>query len=337
MRRLILALGLVLAPAATLAQGVCEGRNLMAGLSRGVQAELRAAADAVPHSRGLFWRAEKGEAAMTLIGTYHFGDPRHDLAVERFAPVIAEAHSLLVEAGPEEERALTAALGSDPALMADITGPTLPERLEPEEWSRLSTAMAARGVPAVIASRMRPWYVATLLGLSPCMIEQATAGGDIGGLDQRLIDAARQAGTPVRALEPWDTLFSVFDSLTETDEIDMIRAALPAAEHADDYATTLIEAYFDQDVWMLWEFGRFDAYANSGLPREAVDRQLELAQRELMDRRNADWIAPLTEAAAEAAAAGQGIVAAFGALHLPGEAGVLALLEDEGWTVTRIE
>ena len=117
----------------------------------------------------------------------------------------------------------------------------------------------------------------------------------------------------------------------------MIRAALPAAEHADDYATTLIDAYFDQDVWMLWEFGRVDAYANSDLPREAVDRQLELAQRELMVRRNRAWIAPLTDAARDAADAGKGIVAGFGALHLPGEAGVLALLAAEGWTLERLD
>src|SRR5690606_30024540 len=127
-----------------------------------------------------------------------------------------EANALLVEAGPQEERALAAALADDPSLMTDATGPTLPERLAPDEWDRLAAAMEARGIPAVIASRMQPWYVATMLGLSPCMIQQA-AGGDTGGLDQRLIAEAAKAGTPVRALEPWDTLFTVFGGLTETD------------------------------------------------------------------------------------------------------------------------
>lgn len=115
----------------------------------------------------------------------------------------------------------------------------------------------------------------------------------------------------------------------------MIRASLPAASYADDYAVTLTDAYFDGDVWKIWEFGRFDAYANSGLSKEEVDRQMDLAQTRLMDDRNRAWIAPLLEGAAEAGDGG--IVAAFGALHLPGEAGVLSLLQDEGFTITRLD
>ena len=37
--------------------------------------------------------------------------------------------------------------------------------------------------------------------------------------------------------------------------------------------------------------------------------------------------------ATAAAAQGKPVVAAFGALHLPGETGVLRLLQAEGWTI----
>lgn len=58
----------------------------------------------------------------------------------------------------------------------------------------------------------------------------------------------------------------------------------------------------------------------------------------MMDKRNESWIAPLTRAARQAADAAPGgqVVAGFGALHLPGERGVLRLLEKDGWQVTRI-
>ena len=112
------------------------------------------------------------------------------------------------------------------------------------------------------------------------------------------------------------------------------RAALPAAAHADDYAVTLTDAYFAGDTWLIWEFGRHDAYKTSGLGRAAVDAQVALMQTNVMDDRNRVWVAPLTEAAETAAAKGKGVVAAFGALHLPGENGVLRLLEREGWTVS---
>ena len=63
---------------------------------------------------------------------------------------------------------------------------------------------------------------------------------------------------------------------------------------------------------------------------------MALAQERLMDRRNRAWIAPLTQAAEAAAPKGTEVVAAFGALHLPGEEGVLRLLERDGWTVRRV-
>ena len=90
----------------------------------------------------------------------------------------------------------------------------------------------------------------------------------------------------------------------------MIRAAMPAAEYGDDYGTTLADAYFRGESWLIWEFERFDAYDRSGLSRTEVDDQMRLAQEKLMDQRNARWIAPIEGAAAEAAGAGQGLSSA---------------------------
>ncbi|WP_347266855.1 TraB/GumN family protein [Paracoccus sp. (in: a-proteobacteria)] len=315
----------------------CLGRNLFQSMAPARLAELRAATDRVPYHHGLFWRAEKDGQAITLIGTYHFADPRHEATLRRFRPALAEAGALLVEAGPEEEARLAAAMSADPGLIVNPKGPTLPERLSEREWAALSRALAQRGLPAVIASRLRPWYVAVMLGVSPCMMRLVEERGDAGGLDHLLTEAAAELDLPVRALEPWDTVLTLFAGMTPAEEEDMIRAALPAAEHADDYAVTLSDAYFAGESWMIWEFGRFDAYDRSGMTRAAIDAQMHLAQDRLMDRRNRGWIAPLEAAAAEAARQGKGVVAAFGALHLPGKQGVLRLLEERGWRISPIE
>lgn len=314
--------------------GDCAGRDLIGAMPPEQRVLLDQAVADVPYARGIFWRATKGAARIEIAGTYHFPDARHEETIARLSPLIAQAGALLVEAGPDEEAALTDHLRSDPALMVDPAGPTLPERLGADDWQAVAAAVEQRGVPAVVASRLRPWYVAMLLGLSPCMLDQAQDLSARQGLDHRLIDRARDSGVPVLALEPWDTLFTLFKGLTPGEEDDMIRAALPAARLADDYAATALEAYFRGDIWSVWEFGRLDAYASSGLPRDAVDRQMRLAEDRLMTRRNRSWIGPLTRAAEAAAATGKPVVAAFGALHLPGETGVLRLLEAEGWTIT---
>lgn len=314
----------------------CVGKNLFDSMPPARLAELRAAAEGVPYRHGLFWRAEKGDQHITLIGTYHFADLRHALTMDRFGPEIDAAATLLVEAGPEEEARLTQAMTSDPTLLVDPEGPTLPERFTDDEWKSLSAALEARGLPVVIASRLRPWYVAVMLGVSPCMMQVIKERGDAGGLDHFLVERAEAAGVPVQALEPWDTVFTLFEGMTPKEEEDMIRAAMPAAEYADDYAVTLADAYFAGDSWLIWEFGRFDAYDNSGLTRAEVDEQMRLAQEKLMDQRNKNWIKPLEQAAAEAAGQGKGVVAGFGALHLPGTSGVLRLLENRGWTISPI-
>ena len=314
----------------------CIGTNLFDAMPPDQQAQIDAAVAGVPYHQGLLWRASKGGQVMTLVGTYHFGDPRHDAMLARLEPMLADAAAVFLEAGPEEERKLTEALSSDPALMVDPTGPTLPERLDDRDWAALSAAMAERGTPAVVTSRLRPWYVAMMLGISPCMMRQMAEGG-ADGLDHRLAERAEALDLPVRALEPWDTVFTLFSHLTPEQEIEMIRAALPAAAHADDYAVTLTDAYFAGDVWTIWEFGRVDAYRNSGLTRDQVDAQMRLAKEQLMDRRNRAWIGPLTRGARDAARQGKGIVAGFGALHLPGDQGVLRLLEQDGWVIERLD
>ncbi|MFN3525768.1 MAG: TraB/GumN family protein [Paracoccus sp. (in: a-proteobacteria)] len=316
----------------------CEGQNLFQTMPPERAAAIEAATEGVPFRKGLLFRATRGEKEMLLVGTYHFDDPRHAALLAQVAPEIDKAAALFVESGPVEQAQLTEALSQDPSLMVDPTGATLPERLTSEEWQTLSEALSDRGIPAIMASRMRPWYVSMMLGISPCMMRQmAEAGGVAEGLDHQLMDRAEAQNLPIRALEPWDTVFSLFDDLTPEQELDMIRANLPAAAHADDYAVTLTDAYFEGDVWKIWEFARHDAYANSGMDRAEIDAQLDLAQTRLMDQRNRAWIAPLIEGAQDASREGRGIVAGFGALHLPGEAGVLNLLAQEGFQIERLD
>ncbi|WBU55760.1 TraB/GumN family protein [Paracoccus sediminicola] len=313
----------------------CVGNNLIDALPQDLQAEIASRTEAVPYHEGLYWQAVKGNATISLIGTFHFDDAGHAAIVEGLEPAIADAALLLVEMGPEEEDRMKARMASDPSLMVDPDGPTLPERLSDEDWAALSSALEERGLPAIIASRLKPWYAATMLGLAPCMIREMSDPDANRGLDWRLMDVAEARGVPIRALEPWDTVLRMFAELTPEEEIEMIRYSLPGAAHADDYAVTMSDAYAEENVWQIWEFGRIDAYRNTGLSEAEVDEMTAEAQQMLMIDRNQSWIARLTEAASDAAGSGKGVVAAFGALHLPGEEGVLRLLEKDGWTIER--
>lgn len=324
---LVLSLLLAAAPAFAL-NARCGGTDLIAALPADERAALRARAHATPHAQGNFWRATRDDAVIHLVGTYHFADPRHDAALDRLAPLIDRAAVLLVEAGPDEERQLAAALLERPDFMFITDGPTLPELLPEADWRALMAAVRARGIPPVLASRFRPWYIAVVLNMPPCAMADIARGGK-NGLDARLIAAALARDLPVQALEPFDTLFSLFEGLEPADEIDLIRTSLLLEDRAEDMMRTLSNAYFAGESWKLWEFTLAEARRVAG-DDSATAAQFDLLAQVLMVRRNRAWIAPLLAATEKGE-----VLAAFGALHLPGPEGVLALLAAEGFTLER--
>lgn len=327
MRRAALGLVLALLPALPgAAQGRCTGPDLIAALPDADRAALARAADAVPFARGLVWQASREGRVVHLVGTHHLDDPRHDALMDRIAPLIDAAASVLVEAGPAEERALAAEIAARPGLMLRTDGPGLDRRLPPALWQTLSDAAAARGVPPQLAARMQPWYLSMLLGVPAC------AAGDLAqgrrGLEQRVIARAVAQGVPVAALEPFDTVLTMFAGLDPAEQDRMLELTLGQIGHADALAATLAETYFAGQTRLAWEFTRHLALTAPGADRAEVETALARMERALVTDRNRAWVPVI-----EAAAARGPVVAAFGALHLPGEAGVLALMQRNGWTI----
>lgn len=307
----------------------CSGLDLIAAMSADARMALDSRVAQHPYAEGNFWQARRGDAVLTIAGTYHMDDPRLDAVLPALAPLIAAAKTVLVEAGPEEQAALKAAVTRDPGVMFIIDGATLPERLPKADWDALAIALRARGIPPFVGAKFQPWYVAMVLGIPPCAMADVQAGAR--GLDQRVIDIAAKTDTPLRALEPYDTLFQIFGAIPDADQEAMIRSSLALADQAEDYHATLIEAYFAQETRMIWEFARLQALQTGTEPEAVVETEFALMNDILLVRRNRAWI-PVIEAALTAGPT----FAAFGALHLSGDDGVLALLERAGFTLERL-
>ncbi|MEI4486046.1 TraB/GumN family protein [Frigidibacter sp. MR17.14] len=319
------------APGLAAAAGSCGGQDLMAGLAPAQSAALDAAIAGQPFAEGNRWHARKGAAEITLVGTMHVDDPRLDAPLARLMPVLAQADGLWLEATDEDMAALQQDMARDPSLMFLNEGPSLLERMGPD-WPRLRAEMEARGMPALIAARLQPWYVSMVIGLPPCAMQ---AAGDSKGLDGRLMAAARTAGVPMHALEPRDTVFRLFDAFPVDTQVEMIRAALPMAEQSEDQFATLLAAYFAESHLRLWAFSRQAALAAvPDADRAEAERDYALFEDAILTRRNAAWVERLTEATGDGSRA-QHLVAAFGAAHLAGPEGVLAGLAARGWQLAR--
>ncbi len=320
---------------ATLAQAECGGRDLLADMPRTERATLADAVAKAPYTVGNLWRATKAGAEVTLVGTYHLDDPRHLATMNRIEPLIRGASSVLVESGPEQEAAMMKAMADNPGLLLITEGPSLLEQLPPDEWARVAAAMRARSIPPFMAAKFRPWYVAVMLGMPPCAMQRATPGDMPNGLDQRVITVAETAGIPVQSLESFDMIFELFNGMTPFQQIRLIQSSMLFEDMSEDFNATLANAYFAEDSYTMWEYmrqvGREMSITVEGLTVAEAEAEFALMEETMVNARNRAWIPVIEQAASKGP-----LFIAFGALHLPGEQGVLNLLEQAGWTLERL-
>lgn len=325
MRALILSLLALPLPAFA----VCDGPSLIDDLSAEQTARLEAMA-AIPYAEATAWLASRGEDRMLVVGTMHLPDDRHDGAVETLAEVIAASDVLLVEATEEDMgRLMMAAAGPDRDRFFLPEGQSLID-LMGKDWPALASAAAERGVPGFMLAPMRPWFAYMSLAMPACAMAAAQAG-DLG-IDMRLMAAAAEAGVPVRAVEPWDTVFRLLDIADATDAemaLDALRQIGRDGPLMEATFTAMMDAYFAGEAGVMMVI---DDLMVDFLPADeqaAARAQIDLFDRHLIDERNAAWLPVIESETADP----DRIVVAVGAAHLPGESGVLEGLAEAGWTL----
>ena len=264
-------------------------------------------------THGLLWRIEPadGAAASYLFGTIHSEDPRV-LALP--APVLAAfdaARVLVLEVVPEPD-----VLADSMAAMTYQDGRTLADVVPDVVYQDSIRALAARGLPEQVVRSFKPWAVMTLLS----MPEAKT--GDF--LDMRLYQRAVAAQKPVRGLESMQEQLAVFEHLSLSDQVALLRLTLASQGEFPALFEALIKAYQQRDLGALLDIN--DGYlddADSELMARFEDT-LVAARNERMAQR----IVPMIRDGAQ--------FVAVGALHLPGPGGLLERLSAAGNRVERV-
>lgn len=132
------------------------------------------------------------------------------------------------------------------------------------------------------------------------------------------IELSQDQEQEVIGLETVAFQFSVFDQIPEEKQIEWINDMLDDSLGTVNSFGEMVEVYKQQDVEglndLMMKEEQFDDYADI-----------------LLYDRNADWIPKIKQIVSE-----QSAFIAVGAGHLGGEKGVLALLEDEGFTVEAV-
>jgi len=311
------------------AVAACVGESYLDKITPDQQTQLSAAVADMPFAEGLIWTATKGSATITLVGTMHIYDPRMERLRERLADTVANADLVMLEATPVEEAKLQELITTDPGRLFIIDGPTLPELLDEETWQLIAAAATERGIPSFMAAKMRPWYLSLTLAVPTCAMPDLIEGAR--GLDQMIIQDAQAAGVPMQAVEPYTTLFDLFKDSSFDEQVDRLRINLLAPDMQEQMFVAMLDRYFAEDIGRLWEMSRIALSDVPGLDPAEANAMFDEMETSLLNNRNRNWLPVIAEAATQY----DNSVVAVGAAHLIGDSGVLQLLENEGWAVTR--
>ncbi|WP_380053590.1 TraB/GumN family protein [Falsihalocynthiibacter sp. SS001] len=306
------------------------GENLIASMPPEEKTTFFELVNSQPFPRGNFWRAEKGDQVVHILGTYHLEDPRHAPTLARITPYLLESDVILMESNSEDIRRLQMEMARRPEVMFIQEGPTLPELLPEDLWQRFSDEMRVRGVSPILASKFRPGYATMVLGTPPCAVDFA-AGKAPEGIDVMIQEFAAENDLKTKSLEPFDTVLQLFELLEEGDPLEALHLGLALSNDATNSFVTMREEYFNGEHVAIWEFGRQTALATEGIDPEVLAADYDKMEKVMVNDRNAHWLPVILEQAEEG-----DVFVAVGAAHLGREQGVLNGLAESGFTLMQL-
>jgi hypothetical protein len=221
---------------------------------------------------------------------------------------------------------MAALLFGNPDLTMLPDGKTLDEFLDDEQKETVTAVLEARNVPLSTVQRMRPWLVMTMLSLPECELARSRSGTVF--LDKKLATDALSEGKELAGLETGEEQFEAMNGIPLDKQVELLVGSAALYHILPDMFETMTALYLDGEIGMIMP--TLDAIGK--LNGESEDDSEALFQQFLIVDRNrtmAERVMPIL-------ADGNAFVA-VGALHLPGEDGLIELLRKAGYTVTAAE
>ena len=267
-----------------------------------------------PFSDGRLFRVSRaGIADSFIFGTIHIGDPRVASVAARLDDVLRRSRTLAVELVPQ---AADNALGDFEQLEGNGR---LESLVGAKAFAEVRRDLARQGVASDVIARLKPW--AALL-----KITRVQPASTETSLDAEIVAMASMRGMRMMSLELVDEQIAAFDAVPIESQVAMLRHALA---HRDALAATVeptIEAWLRGDLAAL---ANLPAQAGRQFP--GMERHYRAFAKHVIDGRTVlmhyRLFMPLREGR---------VFAAVGATHLYGKRGLLAMIRQDGYRVTKL-
>ena len=260
--------------------------------------------------QGLLWKVSReGLPPSYVFGTIHVVERHVSEQLEQVRDLLAESEVFVMEAIPEPD---------DIALMRRMMffadGTRLQDVISADLYTETLLVLRAYHLTENDVAAMKPWAAYLTMSYPAEM-------GIV--LDQQLLRLARTGEAATRGLESMEELGSVFNSLSLTDQVRLLTDAVCHREILEGDFAKMISLYAEGDLAGLFSYGQRYSFDDNTLYENLTEKILTLRNYRMVER-----MLPVLERGAA--------FIAMGALHLPGEEGVLALLAQSGFEITRV-
>lgn len=305
----------------------CGGHDLIAEMAKADPTKvegLRKEASATANGNSLLWKIEKpGVKPSYLYGTMHLTDPRvlklsdaGEAAYQGADTVVIEADEIL------DPQGIVKVLAESPELMMFMDGTTLDKLIPKDKLPAVEAALSERGLSLSALNRMQPWMVTSMLAMPACELARNKEG--IAFLDIKLAREAKARGKQIAGLETIKDQLGAMASLPRQFHIDGLIETLALGSKSADIFETMTVLYTQGNIGMIFPFMRSvspDSSADGKTYAEFEEKMVNARNRTMAER-----AVPIIDK-------GNAFIA-VGALHLPGEQGLVSLLKKQNYTVT---
>jgi len=262
--------------------------------------------------KGVLWKVSKaGQQSSYILGTIHSAHPEVTNLPPQLKSIFNQASSFTVEVDLNAQAMMQ--LQSQLFLPGDKS---LKKIIGPQLYQKCVLLMSQYGVPEPIVDKMKPWVIAVELSAPK------DAKGQI--LDLKLYQIAQQKGLKIYGLETVEEQLNVFDGLSSAQQKRILGHAINAFPTMPQKYSALIQFYVNRDLRGMLVFNDQEMNHLDSSLREILVKRLITERNRLMVERMQPQLRD-----------GKAIIA-IGALHLPGEQGVLQLLENRGYRINAV-
>jgi uncharacterized protein YbaP (TraB family) len=162
--------------------------------------------------------------------------------------------------------------------------------------------------------KMKPFFLSAML--YPKMLPCKT----MSGVEEQLMQLAKQNKKQIQGLETMAFQASVFDSIPYQDQAKELLKSIDSLEAYKKYFAKMVQVYKQQElkkIEVLFNDNEFGMQDNQDI---------------LLDKRNSNWVTKLKEIMRN-----ESVFIAVGAGHLVGEKGLITLLRKAGYKVRPLE